>query len=70
MSKSVTFDFSHLETVTHVCDESMRGVVIGRMNAGEHNEYRVQWGIEKCIYHLKDELRPVSGEKQIGFHKV
>lgn len=56
------------QIVTHIADESARGVIVAFMVRGSNHSYQVQWGVEKDIWHLDYELKPVDQEpKQIGF---
>lgn len=56
------------QIVTHIADESARGVIVAFMVRGANHSYQVQWGVEKDIWHLDYELTPVDQEsKQIGF---
>jgi hypothetical protein len=64
----VEFAYAHGEQVTHRCDESARGMVVARTDFGGRQEYRVQWGVEKCLWHMPEELKPPTNVRETGLH--
>jgi len=50
--------FAPREMVSHITDESSSGIIVAFMLRGSNHSYEVQWGIEKCTWHLNFELNP------------
>lgn len=64
---SITPAFSPGEVVSHIADETARGVITAFMVRGRNHSYDVQWGIDKSTWHLDFELRKAPDPpKQIG----
>jgi len=60
--------FAPREMVSHITDESSAGIIVAFMMRGSNHSYEVQWGIEKCTWHLDFELRAKADQpRQIGF---
>lgn len=60
--------FKFREMVTHAADLSARGMIVAFMVQADNHSYQVQWGIEKCEWHLDFELVHLTEDpKPIGF---
>lgn len=60
--------FAPSEMVGHITNEAACGVITAFMIRGANHSYEVQWGIDKCSWHLDFELIPKPGQpRQIGF---
>lgn len=56
------------EMVSHATDESAKGIIVAFMMRGKTHSYEVQWGTDKCTWHIDYELTPRPDEgRQIGF---
>ena len=55
--------------VGHITNDTAVGVVTGFMIRGNNHSYEVQWGIDRCTWHLDFELRPKPSQpdRPIGF---
>lgn len=60
--------FRPRQIVSHVTDPSSRGIITGFMMRGLNHSFEVQWGLEKCIWHLDFELLLAPEQpKAIGY---
>jgi hypothetical protein len=70
MNKQLTIKpaFRPKQIVLHVADPAARGVITGFMMRGLNHSYEVQWGIEKCLWHLDFELELAPDQSRaIGY---
>lgn len=60
--------FALQEVVSHVLDDSTKGIVVAFMMRGNNHSYEVQWNVDKCTWHLDFELaHKPEGKNKIGF---
>lgn len=61
--------FTPGEIVSHVTDETARGVICSVMVRGANHSYEVQWGIKDLCWHLEYELtKCADSPAKAGFH--
>jgi hypothetical protein len=60
--------FGPWQVVSHRCSPGVQGIVTAFMQRGQNHSYEVQWGIEKVLWHLEEELLPVAETEPIGFN--
>jgi len=66
---TIDFIFAIGELVSHVADKAALGVVVAVMQRGGSRSYEVQWGVEKCIWHIECELLTIPTlTPEIGYH--
>lgn len=59
------------ELVSHITDENARGVIVAFMARRADHLYQVQWGVEKCEWHLDFEIKRLpEPTRPIGFWRA
>ncbi len=59
--------FKLWDQVCHRTAPAATGMITAFMQRGQNYSYEVSWGIDKCVWHMEEELELVEDQPDIGF---